>query len=114
VSTDQRRKKERIWTKIKNVKVKIVAVSKKLTVLKEFPREIPNGFINGFKRTRNLPLGSFLGTCLPVVKTWYMPECRKYCAGYFGIGRLKGRVRISQKKLQRRFFGDKLLKALGK
>jgi hypothetical protein len=52
-------------------------------VLKEFPREIPNGFINGFKRTRNLPLGSFLGTCLP---------------GYFGIGKLKERVRIYQKK----------------
>jgi hypothetical protein len=48
-------------------------ISKKLTGLKEFPREIPNGFSNGFKRTRNLPLGSFLGTCLPVVKAWYIP-----------------------------------------
>jgi hypothetical protein len=84
---------------------------KKAKSLKEFPREIPNGFSNGFKRTRNLPLGSFLGTCLPVVKTWYIPECRKCYAGYFGIGRLKERVRIYQKKLQRRFFGDELLKA---
>jgi hypothetical protein len=71
---------------------------KKAKSLKEFPREIPNGFSNGFKRTRNLPLGSFLGTCLPVVKTWYIPECRKCYADYFGIGRLKERVRIYQKK----------------
>jgi hypothetical protein len=48
-------------------------ISKKLKGLKKFPREIPNGFSNGFKRTRNLPLGSFLGTCLPVVKAWYIP-----------------------------------------
>jgi hypothetical protein len=40
---------------------------KKAKSLKEFPKEIPNGFSNGFKTTRNLPLGSFLGTCLPVV-----------------------------------------------
>jgi hypothetical protein len=79
--------------------------------LKEFPREIPNGFSNSFKRTRNLPLGSFLGTCLPVVKTWYIPECRKCYAGYFGIGRLKERVRIYQRKTARGFFGDELLKA---
>jgi hypothetical protein len=59
-------------------------------------------------------LGFFLGTCLPVVKTWYIPEWRKCYAGYFGIGRLKERVRIYQKKLQRRFFGNKLLKALDK
>jgi hypothetical protein len=71
---------------------------KKAKSLKEFPREIPNGFSNGFKRTRNLPLGSFLGTCLPVVKTWYIPECRKCYAGYFGIGRLKERGRIYQEK----------------
>jgi hypothetical protein len=88
---------------------------KKAKSLKEFPREIPNGFSNGFKRTRNLPLGSFLGTCLPVVKTWYIPEYCKCYAGYFGNGRLKERVRIYQKKkLQRRFFGDELLKALDK
>jgi hypothetical protein len=87
---------------------------KKAKSLKEFPREIPNGFSNGFKRTRNLPLGSFLGTCLPVVKTWYIPEFGKCYAGYFGIERLKKRVRIYQKKLQRRFFGDELLKALDK
>jgi hypothetical protein len=87
---------------------------KKAKSLKEFPREIPNGFSNGFKRTRNLPLGSFLGTCLPVVKTWYIPEWRKCYTDYFGIGRLKERVRIYQKKLQRRFFGNELLKALDK
>jgi hypothetical protein len=50
---------------------------KKAKSLKEFPREIPNGFRNGFKRIRNLPLRSFVGTCLPVVKTWYILECRK-------------------------------------
>jgi hypothetical protein len=85
-------------------------ISKKLTGLKEFPREIPDGFSNGFKRTRNLPLGSFLRTCLPVVKTWYIPEWRKCYTDYFGIGRLKERVRIYQKKLKRRFFGNELLK----
>jgi hypothetical protein len=87
---------------------------KKAKSLKEFPREIPNGFSNGFKRTRNLPLGSFLGICLPVVKICFIPECRKCYAGYFGIGRLKERVRIYQKKLQRRFFGNELLKAFDK
>jgi hypothetical protein len=71
---------------------------KKAKSLNEFPREIPNGFSNGFKRTRNLPLGFFLGTCLPVVKTWYIPECRKCYAAYYGIGRLEERVKIYQKK----------------
>jgi hypothetical protein len=71
---------------------------KKAKSLKEFPKEIPNGFSNGFKRTRNLPLESFLGTCLPVVKTWYISGCRECYAGYFGIRRLKERVRIYQKK----------------
>jgi hypothetical protein len=87
---------------------------KKAKSLKEFPREIPNGFSNGFKRTRNLPLGFFLGTCLPVVKTWYIPECRKCYAAHFGIGRLEERVRSIRKKLQRRFFGNEVLKALDK
>jgi hypothetical protein len=41
-------------------------------------------------------------------------ECRKCYARYLGIGRLKERGRIYQKKLQRRFFGDELLKALDK
>jgi hypothetical protein len=36
---------------------------------------------------------------------------RKCYAGYFGIGRLKERVRIYQKKTARGFFGDELLKA---
>jgi hypothetical protein len=90
---------------------------KKAKSLKEFLREIPIGFSNGFKRTRILPLGSFLGTCLPVVKTWYISECqvvgfecRNCYAGYFGIGRLKERVRIYQRKTARGFFGDELLK----
>jgi hypothetical protein len=83
---------------------------KKAKSLNEFPREIPNGFSNDFKRTRNLPLESFLGTCLPVVKTWYILEWRKCYAGYFGIGRLKERVRIYQRKTARGFFGDELLK----
>jgi hypothetical protein len=38
-------------------------------------------------------------------------ECRNCYAGYFGIGRLKERVRIYQKKTARGFFRDELLKA---
>jgi hypothetical protein len=56
----------------------------------------------------------FLEPVFQLSKQWYIPECRKCYAGYFGIERLKKRVRIYQKKLQRRFFGDELLKALDK
>jgi hypothetical protein len=89
-------KKGKIGAKIKTIAV--VSLDFKKKSLKKFPKEIPNCFSNGFKRTRNLPLESFLGTCLPVVKTWYISGCRECYAGYLGIWRLKERVRIYQKK----------------
>jgi hypothetical protein len=57
----------------------------------------------------------FLEPVFQLSKHEYIPEYCKCYAGYFGNGRLKERVRIYQKKkLQRRFFGDELLKALDK
>jgi hypothetical protein len=40
----------------------------------------------------------FLEPVFQLSKQWYIPECRKCYAGYFGIRRLKERVRIYQKK----------------
>jgi hypothetical protein len=81
---------------------------------KEFPMRLGNKLHemewdsgNGLKRTRNLPLGYIFTLEMPTSRsfitkqlsiTWYIPECRKCYAGYFGIGRLKERVRIYQKK----------------